>query len=224
MRAAGAPYPDIAAELGVSKSSVSLWVRDIVVPEELRQPPRDLGEISRAYWTAESLRRALERDRTKRNATLEIGLLNPRELLLVGVALYWAEGSKDKPYDRRERVVLTNSDDRVIRVFLRWLRQLEVPDEHIRYRLSIHESASVADALEYWARVVEVDAIQFDRPTLKTHKPRTARLNVGEHYHGCLVVSVLQSAHLYQQIEGWLRGIVEGAGGVDVRLGGDAAG
>jgi len=145
-------------------------------------------------------------------------------LLLVGVALYWAEGSKDKPYDRRERVVLTNSDDRVIRVFLRWLRQLEVPDEHIRYRLSVHESASVADALEYWARVVEVDAIQFDRPTLKTHKPRTARLNVGEHYHGCLVVSVLQGAHLHQQIEGWLRGIVEGAGGVDVRLGGDAAG
>jgi len=42
-------------------------------------------------------------------------------VLLIGAALYWAEGSKDKPYARRERVQFINSDPDVIGFFLRWL-------------------------------------------------------------------------------------------------------
>jgi hypothetical protein len=34
------------------------------------------------------------------------------------------------------------------------------------------------------------------------------RKNVGDNYHGCLVVSVVQSADLYRRIEGWWQGII----------------
>jgi len=137
--------------------------------------------------------------------------LSDRDLLLVGAILYWAEGSKDKSYDRRERVVLINSDERLIRIFLRWLELLGVPRERLRFRLSIHESASIEEAQKYWAEVVGVTPERFDRATIKRNKTSTVRLNVGADYHGCVIVTVLKSAFLYRQIEGWVRGIDVGA-------------
>jgi hypothetical protein len=47
-------------------------------------------------------------------------------LFLVGVALYWAEGSKDKPYDRREQLMFINSDPTVITIYVAWLAMLGV--------------------------------------------------------------------------------------------------
>lgn len=48
----------------------------------------------------------------------------------------------------------------------------------------------------------------MSRATLKKHNPKTVRKNVGESYHGCLVVRVLQCAELYWRIEGWWSGLV----------------
>ena len=39
-----------------------------------------------------------ERQETKREAAEAVGALSDRELFLTGVALYWAEGTKNKPY------------------------------------------------------------------------------------------------------------------------------
>ncbi len=129
----------------------------------------------------------------------------------MGAILYWAEGSKDKSYDRRERVVFINSDERLIRIFLRWLELLGVPKETLRFRLAIHETASVEEAEKFWGDVVEVAPERFDRATIKRNKTSTVRLNVGADYHGCVIVTVLKSASLYRQIEGWVRGIDVGA-------------
>ena len=128
--------------------------------------------------------------------------MTDRELILLGAALYWAEGAKDKPYDRREKVALINSDPKVIILFQRWLDLMAVPEENRRYRLSIHESADVQSAHAWWSQVTGIPIDRFNRPTMKRHNPRTVRLNVGADYHGCLVVSVCKSRELYQQIDG----------------------
>lgn len=49
---------------------------------------------------------------------------------------------------------------------------------------------------------------QFYKPTLKRHSPQTVRKSVGDSYHGCLRIDVLQSAGLYRRIEGWVRAAV----------------
>ena len=134
--------------------------------------------------------------------------MSDRELLLIGVALYWAEGAKDKPYDRREHVTLINSDVQIIQLFVRWLNLMAVPETDRRYRLSIHASADVEAAHTFWSDVVGIPVTGFARPTIKHHQPKTVRLNTGADYHGCLVISVCKSRVLYQQIEGLLRGIV----------------
>ncbi|MGW1283360.1 helix-turn-helix domain-containing protein [Streptomyces sp. NPDC002586] len=215
LRLQGWTYDQIEAELGCSRSSVSLWVRDLPRPE-----PRYTPEEQRALMREGLARhRATEREKlemTKVAALRETGELTDRELFMVGVALYWAEGSKSKPYDRRERAIFVNSDPGVIKTYLAWLDLLEVDRERLNFRLLIHESADVDAAHRFWAAVADVDTSVFAKPTLKKHNPKTVRKNTGDDYHGCLVIGVARSAHLYNRIEGWWAGIVAQA---ETRLG-----
>ena len=210
LRGQGWTYNEIQAELGCSKSSVSLWVRDLPHPE-----PRCTPEEQRARMNAGLARLRAEQDQvreeTKRAAAAAIGKLSDRELFLVGVGLYWAEGAKDKPYSRREQVLFVNSDPGMISVFLAWLDLLQVERERLRFRVMIHESADAPAAERYWADHVGADGGSFNKTTLKKHNPKTVRNNVGDTYKGCLVIYVLQSADLYRRIEGAWYGIVLGA-------------
>ncbi len=214
LRRQGWTYNEIQAELKCSKSSVSLWVRDLPRPE-----PKLTPEEQRARMNAglAELRASRDRERvaTKEAAAAAVGELSDRELFLAGVALYWAEGSKDKPYRRSEVLHFINSDANVIRLFLRWLELLDVSHDRLTLRVSIHETADVEAAERYWADVVGIDVSAFSKATLKKHNPRTVRKNTGDEYRGCLVIYVRQSAHLYRRMEGAWYGIVGAATSTD---------
>ncbi|MGQ4389876.1 hypothetical protein [Streptomyces sp. SAS_270] len=214
LRLQGWTYDRIQVELGCSKSSISLWVRDLPKPE--RRAPSEQAKLAAGKrWEHELAVRDEERQRTKAAATAEIGDLSDRELFLLGVGLYWAEGTKDKPYDRRENVTFVNSDPRMIEVFLRWLDLLGVECDRLRYCVMIHETADVTGAEQYWADLTGADRSAFNKTTIKKHNPKTIRKNVGESYRGCLTIKVRQSAELYRRIEGAWYGIVLSARGAD---------
>ncbi|MFF0222653.1 hypothetical protein [Streptomyces sp. NPDC004629] len=214
LRLQGRTYDQIQLELGCSKSSISLWARDLPTPER-RRGREEAAAIARRGWEARLRIRDEERQHTKSAARESIGDLSARELFLVGVGLYWAEGSKDKPYARRENVTFVNSDPGMIRVFLAWLDLLGVERERHRYAVMIHESADVAAAEQHWAELIGADGALFNKTTLKKHNPKTVRKNTGDGYHGCLVIKVLKSADLYRRIEGAWYGIVDSARGAD---------
>lgn len=212
MRARGATYSEITAALGVSKASVSLWVRDM--PRTGR-----IGSTEIAQRKAEQLSRnrdALQRRRESRwqairqEARVQIGELSDREVLIAGAIAYWCEGSKSKPHRRSEQISFVNSDPALIRFFLRFTALAGVSEDRLSCRLLIHESADVAGALDFWRGVTGLPAEQFNRPTLKRHNPSTVRKNVGETYHGCLVVRVRRSSELYRQTEAWARAVMQG--------------
>ncbi|MCG0069895.1 MULTISPECIES: terminase gpP N-terminus-related DNA-binding protein [Streptomyces] len=215
LRLQGWTYDQIEAELGCSRSSVSLWVRDLPKPEP-RYTPEEQRALMREGLARRRAAEGEKRKETKLAASKDVGNLTDRELFVAGAALYWAEGSKSKPYDRRERVVFVNSDPGVIRTYLAWLDLLEVDRERLSFRLLIHESADVEAAHRFWAAVADIDTSVFAKPTLKKHNPKTVRKNTGDDYRGCLVIAVARSAHLYNRIEGWWAGIVAQA---EARLG-----
>lgn len=200
LRSQGGRVQEIAAELGVSKSSVSLWVRDLPAPA-----PRSVEHVrmmSERRWAPVRRRRNIERLVTKARASASVGRVTERELYLIGVALYWAEGAKDKPYSRRERVTFCNSDPTMVTTFLSWLLLMGVESDRLRFRLQIHETADAKAAMHYWSDVVGHPLTSFTATSLKRHDPRTNRLHRGESYQGCLTVHVLRSADLYRQLEG----------------------
>ena len=270
MRARGRTYNEIAAELGVSKGSLSLWLRtadaadepsppappagdDVNLREkarELRLDGRVLFEIAeslgvstktvyywtwdlpvprsaggsggsaehmemmrRRYWDRVLAEREEERLRIRAEHEARVERLSSRELELLAVTAYWCEGTKSKPYARREQVVFINSDPGLILLFLTWLDQIDFPREHRHFSLSIHESADVPGATAWWSAVTGVPSDDFGRPVLKRHNPKTVRKNTSDAYVGCLVIRLRQCRSLYQQIEGVWQGIMGGLPG-----------
>lgn len=211
LRREGKTYKQIRAEIQVSNSTLSLWLRDLPYPKP------DRAAHAAHMHRVRSQRSAERRVTDKVEAEAEIGRLTDRELFILGVGLYWAEGTKDKVAHRRrrERITFINSDPYMITTFLAWLRLMEVSPQRWRFRVSIHESAVVAEAEEYWQQVTGAPAAHFLRATIKKHNPLTTRLKTGDDYHGCLVVDVVRSAQLYRCVEGWWRGIALASAGPD---------
>jgi hypothetical protein len=209
LRTQGQSYNEIAAQLGVAKSSVSLWVRDIPCPKRFAYVHSERRlEGLRRFNDARSARHVAE----SQTAAAEIGDLTDRELLIAGAIAYWCEGSKSKPYRRgSDRVTFTNSDPRLVRFFLRFLDVAGVHPSDLVFRVHIHESADVEAAQRFWEEVTCAPSDLFGKPTLKHHNPKTNRGNTGTAYHGCLRIDVRRSGELYRRIEGWASGITSPA-------------
>lgn len=205
LRSLGLDYDEIVASLGVSKSSVSLWVRDLPRPPRLsvEECRKRSAEGSRRYWEAERLAREARLAGVAGRAAAEVGDMTDREIVIAGAIAYWCEGSKSKPHRRLDRVVFINSDPALIGFFLKFLDTADVPREALVFRVYIHETADVESAQRFWLGLTGAEPSQFRRPVLKRHNPKTIRKNVGEGYLGCLRIDVRRSSDLYRRIEGW---------------------
>ena len=221
LRREGLVLFEIATTMGVSTKTVYYWTWDLPVPETARSraggDPAHMEMMRRRYWDRVLAEREDERQRIRTAHRERVSQLSPRELELLAVTAYWCEGTKSKPYDRREQVTFINSDPGLVLLFLAWLDQIEFPAEHRHFSLSIHESADVEAATARWADVVGLSADAFGKAVLKKHNPKTVRLNVGDAYVGCLVIRLRQCRARYQQIEGVWQGIMGGlpSGGSD---------
>jgi hypothetical protein len=103
----------IAYRLGVSVSSVSLWVRDIELSAEQRAVLRN--KMSGA-WSANAV--AARRRRVRSQAAgRELARRNDH-LFIAGCMLFWAEGAKS-----RNAVRIANSDPALLRLVVRFLRE-----------------------------------------------------------------------------------------------------
>jgi transcriptional regulator with XRE-family HTH domain len=212
LRAQGLTIPEIAEKTGTSKGSVSPWVADVTPPAKAMQRRLVLNEEARRRVGETHRRRASERrEALCRRACEEFGETSERDLFVVGVALYWAEGAKAKPWRRGGSVDFINSDVDVLRTYLSWLDLLGIPDTDRKYRLSIHESADVAASERWWSQHLGFPIDALARTVLKRHQPLTVRRNIGDDYHGCLRVQVARSGELYCAIEGWWRALADGS-------------
>jgi hypothetical protein len=206
LRRGGKSVPEISRELKLARSTVWVLTKDIAWTPGPDAASRRV-EAGRRYWRSRNEQRDLERSRAHADAAVQVGELSDRELLLAGTVLYWAEGSKSKPWGRREYLELINSDPDVIRLFVAWLNLLGVSSDRLHYRVHIHESADVDAAERYWADVVGVSRDAMAPTTLKRHNPKTLRKNTGEEYHGSLVIRVRKSATEYWRMSGLWTGV-----------------
>jgi hypothetical protein len=209
LRAGGATYDEIAAALQVSKSSLSLWLRDLPVPERVRRRRAEhLRTITRGRRGGATGASARARMRIRQQAACDsIDGLTERELFFLGLGLYWAEGAKDKPWRRQGSVRVSNTDPDLLRVYLSWLDLLGIAEEERVYTLQIHESADARGHESWWQSMLGLAAASFRATVLKRHTPTTKRFNTGIGYHGCLMVDVRRGTALYDAIAGWWTGL-----------------
>ena len=182
LRGTGLPLDEIAARLGVSKSSVSLWVRDVEF-----EPVRRVTRVRRRGPSALQRRRQAEIDRLLAEGRARIGRLSDREFLVAGVALYAGEGSKQ---DGRVRFV--NSDPRMVVFFCSWLRHFyEVDESRLRLVLYLHQGLDLSASMAYWSTLTGIPESQFTKPYRAVPDPS---IRHAKHVHGCVGVRYSCSA------------------------------
>lgn len=216
LRKRGLSYSEILEEIPVAKSTLSLWLRSVGLAERHRQR---LTKKKLAAALRGAIRKKLQRlnstEKIQNKAQRDIGRISRRELWLIGVALYWAEGSKQKEHSVSQGVKLVNSDSRIIKIFLKWLLQIcKIPRDNIHFRLSIHRTAQnrLEKIQKYWSNITGFKINNFQKIDWKKHKVHTNRKNLEEKYFGLLNIYVRKSTNFNREIAGWIKGICKQCG------------
>lgn len=125
LRQLGLSYGAIASKLKVSESTLSLWLRDIELTADQIAKLKTRSGINsalkrRAFWNKE-IKEAYD------------GYAPPLNdpMFTLGLGLYWGEGSKWS----RSEVALSNSDPKLCRTYLKWMRDYF---GHERFSILVH--------------------------------------------------------------------------------------
>lgn len=171
--------------LGVSRSTVSLWVRDIDLTPEQHEVLRQRNPIynsqlngSRANFDKGHARRRRYQQFGRTRVLGESG----GSLYVAGCMLYWAEGDK-----ARNSVRLSNSDPEVARLFLGFLREcFGVRDEQVRISCNLFadHAARQREIEQFWLDALRLPASSLrasavNRYSRYSQKKRKNRLPYG---------------------------------------------
>ncbi len=174
LRAGGMRLVDMATQLDVSKGTVSTWVRDVLCPpSDIRGGPRRpsslhldrlANEAAGLHWGAEL-----------------VGRLGSRDLLIAGAALYVGEGGKTG-----NEVVFVNTDQRMVVLFVTWLRTFfDIDESRLKCRLYIHQGLDLPEATRAWSLALGIEEANFTRPYRAEANPS---IRHSKYARGCLTV------------------------------------
>jgi predicted transcriptional regulator len=194
MRARNMTLQDIATELGVAKSSVSRWVRDVPFTPSKRRtgPQRRPHPAHEAKLAQIALLNAEGKAR--------VGTLSDAAFLAAGVALYAGEGSKTEGCVR-----FANSDPSMIMFFCAWFRRFfEVEEARLRARVYLHQGLDLDAAEAHWSAVTGIPVAQFGKAYRAVPDPSIRR---NKHEFGCAYVDY-GCSRTHRQIMGLVRALL----------------
>ncbi|MBU2082388.1 hypothetical protein KKH14_03140 [Patescibacteria group bacterium] len=205
LRKKGLSYSEILKNIPVAKSTLALWLHSVGLSKKQKQRLTDKKLASALRGAARKKEIRIQKTQVIfQKAAKDIKNISQRELLLIGMALYWAEGSKQKDNNISARVRFSNSDPKMIKLFLLWLNKvcgIELSD--VRCDLYIHEKANSINAKSFWEKEINVpvESIYYKKSKF------TKRKNIGDNYVGLVSINVKRSADLNRKISGWIESV-----------------
>ena len=212
LRKQGKTYVDILRAVPVAKSTLALWLKEANLSAAENQKFTEAKRLASLRGGQAKKNQRIERQESLiSKSKSEVGNLSKRELFLVGVALYWAEGSKEKDHSPGSPLRFANGDPYMIKLFLKWLQNVDVKKERICFDIYLHDNNRyrVSEVVKYW-----VNNTGFSKKLFKVYYkkdiPKTKRKNIGpDTYFGLVRIYVKESSDLVRKINGWVEGIVE---------------
>ncbi len=205
LREKGLSIKEIQRRLEVSRSSVSLWVRDIKLTKKQLERlylNKKTGQLKGSYIAATNKIKARE-SITKRliqEGEKEAGELSQRDRFISGIALYFAEGEKSS-----EHISFSNSDPRAIKFMVDWFREFcNIPEEKFRCSLYIHDNQDEKKAKRFWSKLIKISLSQFKKSYIVKNNPH--RFRKTKTLYGVLRVGA-SDVNLHRKIMGWVSGI-----------------
>jgi len=212
LRKEGKSYSEILKEVLVAKSTLSLWLRDVGLAKAQKQrlTQKKLDASKRGGQVKREQRIRLQQN-IFAQAYKDITHISKRELWLIGIALYWAEGSKEKEYRPGSRFQFGNSDPRMIKLFMKWLTEvMDIPVDYIDLDIYIHKNSKNKENMVkiYWSEVTGLPVNKFKNIYFKKYNIKTNRKNIGKAYYGGVRINVRASSTLLRKVTGWTEAIV----------------
>lgn len=211
LREQGFTYSEILERVPVAKSTLSVWLGSVGLTkkQEQRITEKKKAAMQRG-WEARRRTRIGTTERIHKKALTQVGRISARDLWLIGIALYWAEGSKAKPHSPSTGFIFSNSDYRMLRVMRIWFRLIGIPEDDVEYSLYIHMThhQRIREACSFWTTKLSIPASKLQRVYFKRNILSTSRKNVGNEYHGLVRIRIRRSTNLNRVIAGWIDGVV----------------
>ena len=211
LRKKGLSYSEILKSIPVAKSTLALWLHSVGLSKKQKQRLTDKKLASALRGAARKKEIRIQKTQSIfQEAAKDIKNISKKELFLIGVALYWAEGSKEKEYRPGSGIQFSNSDANMIKLFLKWIFEIcKIPKEKIYFEIYIHETkkSDVKIVRDYWSRITEFPVEFLNRVYFKKNKINTKRKNIGDSYFGVLRIKINASSKLNRKIAGWIQAI-----------------
>lgn len=206
LRAEGKSIKEIERLIGVRRSSVSVWVRDIELTREqkhrliARNTSLDVLERRRKTRFANEYARRMP---FVQQGIADVASRRNVDIFMLGIGLFWGEGSKTS----RGVIELSNTDPRVIQMHVLFLRQVcKVDPKKIHGHVGIHSHLSTEQAEKYWSKISGIPLVQFYRTSIQKSKAGKGRRDPLP--HGTFSVGV-NSTEMRLRLEGWMQGVYQ---------------
>ena len=178
-------YSTIRKQVKVSKSTLSLWLKDLPLSDkrilELRREAWSRGIASRELFrqTMQKKREAREQEMYKQ-LIKKFTKISKQSLYIAGLMLYLAEGSKQNLY----AICLSNTDPKIIKFFMRWLETfMAISPDQMRGQLHLYESMDIAKEKDFWYRELGLKSSQFYKDQIRKLRPSSFSYSES-HRHG----------------------------------------
>ncbi|MFA4998614.1 MAG: hypothetical protein WC514_01205 [Candidatus Paceibacterota bacterium] len=213
LRLAGKSYNEIARALDVSKGSLSLWFKNLELTVAAKKLLEDKIRLARERGLFKNNRRRtqsikIENQRVRQTTAKEIRPFSRKDLLLIGAALYWAEG-----YNRQENasspyVSFGNSDPNMVALFLRFLREvMGISGDKMRPIIQVHQNVNIKSAISFWAKISNIPQERF-RVTYQISRASKGRRPHNSLPYGTFKINVSSRKNFFR-IKGWIDGLIK---------------
>ncbi len=164
MRKQGISYNDIKKKIDVSKSTLSLWLRDMPLSrDQINQvralSPKRIERCRNTKLQKKNARRALVFEKVSN----EIGRFTKRDMLIAGMFLYWGEGTKTADCTTS----LTNTDPSIIKFYVDWLESFGISRGLLRVKLHLYVDQDIKTLTRFWSNTTGIDISNFNKPYIK---------------------------------------------------------
>lgn len=207
LRQLGYTYKEILAIVHVSKSSLSLWLKDLPLTktEKVALKNRRNANISQGRIKVAGImhtrRLAREKDQLQDARRVFTKYLSD-PFFHAGLSLYWAEGGK-----RTNQWQFMNSDVDMQKVMVKWLvTYANINKNDLRFRLYVHKAYQSEECDVWWAKKLAVPPDHFLKTIIK---PSGLGVKKRPQYKGCLRIEVRSSKPLLNQMRFWQKMLVE---------------
>lgn len=199
LRKQGFSYKEIKQKIGVSKSTLSCWLKTVeLTPEQRERLYTKQIEILSRGTQSQKERRLREIEKIIADAEKEIkNPLSFETYRLFGAALYWAEGVKTNG------CAIVNSDPHLILFMVRWLeRVFKISPLALKACLNIYSQQNDKDIKEFWSQLTSIPVENFGKSFVKPVNKNFKKNNL---YYGTIKIKVPRGTDLRHQIFGWIK-------------------